>query len=109
MDNLDGTAVAAGKRAIFSALRIVAKHRFPLTKISYRDGRLPQWVIQSPVELWRVLNGTRLGILTRLARLGCFPPQGICAKDISNEAYGGGSKPCTPVSRPSVRGYGCLP
>src|SRR5258705_9821162 len=26
-DNLDGTAVAAGKRAIFSALRIVAKHK----------------------------------------------------------------------------------
>src|SRR5713101_10139786 len=29
-DNLDGTAVAAGKRAIFSALRIVAKHRVGL-------------------------------------------------------------------------------
>ena len=34
--------------------------RLSLAKVSNRNGGLPQWVIKSAIELWRMLNGNRL-------------------------------------------------
>jgi len=52
--------------------RWLALVRFPLAKIGYGQGRLPEWVIERPVELWSMRNGNRLCIATRWFRLAWF-------------------------------------